>query len=152
MKPKSKYRAALFLTVLLAGGPAFGQTSPLAPPPPGDTTRQPVGQDPTVGLVPPASLSEDTPSGAAVPDACWSGQACQGYGRFWVTTEALLWWMKGERLPPLVTASPAGTPLNQAGVLGAGNTTVLFGNSIVNNNVQGGWQINTGFWLDQNRR
>jgi hypothetical protein len=69
-----------------------------------------------------------------------------------VDTEALLWWMKGERLPPLVTTSPAGTPLNQAGVLGAGNTSVLFGNSTVNNNPQGGWQIDAGYWLDQCRR
>jgi hypothetical protein len=77
---------------------------------------------------------------------------CLGYGRFWVTTQALLWWMRGERLPPLVTTSPAGTPQNQAGVLGADSTTVLFGNSTVNNNVQGGWMINAGFWLDENRR
>ncbi len=63
-----------------------------------------------------------------------------------------MWWMKGERLPPLVTAGPAGTPLNQAGVLGADNTTVLFGNSTVNTNPQGGWQINAGYWLDCNRR
>lgn len=60
--------------------------------------------------------------------------------------------MKGERLPPLVTTSPVGTPLNQAGVLGADNTTVLFGNSTVNNYPQGGWLINAGYWLDCNRR
>jgi hypothetical protein len=66
--------------------------------------------------------------------------------------EGLLWWFRGERLPPLVTTSPAGTPQNQAGVLGADSTTVLFGNSAVNTNPQGGWQINTGYWLDCNRR
>jgi hypothetical protein len=153
MRPIRKHGAALFLSVLLAGGSAFGQTTPSAPVPPGDATRQPVGQDPPAAFVPPAPLQENAPSGAAVPDACWGDcQACQGYGRFWVTTEALLWWMKGERLPPLVTTSPAGTPQNQAGVLGADNTTVLFGNSTVNNGAQGGWQINTGYWLDQNRR
>jgi hypothetical protein len=69
-----------------------------------------------------------------------------------VTTEALLWWMKGERLPPIVTSSPVGTPLNQAGVLGADSTSVLFGNSNVNSNPQGGWLINAGYWLDCNRR
>jgi hypothetical protein len=68
-----------------------------------------------------------------------------------VDTEALLWWFRGERLPPLVTTSPAGTPLFQAGVLGTGNTSVLFGNSAVNNNPQGGFQINAGYWLDQCR-
>ena len=31
----------------------------------------------------------------------------------------LAWTVKGDRIPPLVTTSPAGTPLGQAGVLGA---------------------------------
>lgn len=100
----------------------------------------------------PAPL-ECNPASGCVPQEGWNCcSPCLGYGRFWVTTEALLWWMKGERLPPLVTTSPVGTPLNQAGVLGADNTTVLFGNSTVNNNPQGGFRINAGYWLDCNRR
>jgi hypothetical protein len=87
-----------------------------------------------------------------LPQEGWDCQACLGYGRFWVNTEALLWWMKGQQLPPLVTTSPVGTPQNQAGVIGADSTTVLFGNSTVNTTPQGGWLINAGAWLDCNRR
>ena len=52
--------------------------------------------------------------------------------RFWVGMDYLAWSVKGDRLPPLVTTSPAGTPLAQAGVLGPPGTTVLFGDSSVN--------------------
>jgi hypothetical protein len=106
---------------------------------------------------PSVPIASPVPLEYAPPNECLSQEdrncsACQGYGRFWVNSEALLWWMKGASLPALVTTSPAGTPQSQAGVLGADNTAVLFGNSTVNNNVQGGWRINAGFWLDQNRR
>src|SRR5258707_15873832 len=56
-------------------------------------------------------------------------------GQFWVEMEYLAWSVKGDRLPPLVTTSPAGTPQAQAGILGPPSTTVLFGDSSVN----GGW-------------
>jgi hypothetical protein len=99
----------------------------------------------------PAAL-EDAPASEGLPQEGCGCPACLGYGRFWVNSEALLWWMKGAQLPALVTTSPAGTPQSQAGVLGADNTTVLFGASRVNTNPQGGWQINAGCWLDCNRR
>jgi len=57
-------------------------------------------------------------------------------GQFWVEMEYLAWSVKGDRLPPLVTTSPAGTPQAQAGILGPPSTTVLFGDSSVN----GGWR------------
>src|SRR5260370_41905692 len=53
-------------------------------------------------------------------------------GQFWVEMEYLAWSVKGDRLPPLVTTSPAGTPQAQAGILGPPSTTVLFGDSSVN--------------------
>src|SRR5215831_18765845 len=52
-------------------------------------------------------------------------------GCLWAEAEYLLWWMKGASLPPLITASPAGTPSTQAGVLGAPTTTVVFGGAHV---------------------
>jgi Putative beta barrel porin-7 (BBP7) len=42
---------------------------------------------------------------------------------FWAELDYLAWTVKGDRLPPLVTTSPAGMPLLQAGVLGAPTTT-----------------------------
>src|SRR4051812_31807075 len=50
-------------------------------------------------------------------------------GLFWVNADALLWWMRPAHLPPLVTASPPGTPVPAVGVLGAPGTAVLFGGS-----------------------
>jgi hypothetical protein len=41
-------------------------------------------------------------------------------GQFWAEIDYLGW-----TVPPLVTTSPAGTPLAQAGVLGAPGTSVL---------------------------
>src|SRR5262245_36483289 len=55
---------------------------------------------------------------------------------FWAEVDLLAWSVKGDRLPPLVTTSPAGTPFAQAGVLGLSTTSVLFGDSSVN----GAWR------------
>jgi hypothetical protein len=56
--------------------------------------------------------------------------------------------MRGTSLPPLVTTSPAGTPIGQAGVLGSNGTTVLFGNSTVNDEARIGGRITLGWWFD----
>src|SRR5262245_54300916 len=52
--------------------------------------------------------------------------------RLWVGADYLLWRVRGDSLPPLVTTSPPGTPADQAGVLSTPGTTVLFGGSAVN--------------------
>jgi len=69
-------------------------------------------------------------------------------GQFWVEMEYLAWSVKGDRLPPLVTTSPAGTPLAQAGVLGPPSTTVLFGDSSVNGGWRSGGRLRAGYWFD----
>jgi hypothetical protein len=56
--------------------------------------------------------------------------------------------MKGAALPPLITASPAGTPATQAGVLGAPNTVILFGGTRVNDDVRSGVRFTLGGWLN----
>ena len=69
-------------------------------------------------------------------------------GRFWAEMEYLAWSVKGDRLPPLVTTSPTGTPLSQAGILGAPGTTVLFGDSSVNDGWRSGGRLRAGYWFD----
>jgi hypothetical protein len=69
-------------------------------------------------------------------------------GRLWVEAEALLWWMKGANLPPLVTASPPGTPLTDVGVPATAGVSVLFGGSPVNGDLRAGARITAGIWLD----
>jgi hypothetical protein len=66
----------------------------------------------------------------------------------WAEAEYLLWWMRGAPLPPLVTTSPAGTPINQAGVLGA---PVLFGGSRANDEARSGFRVGVGGWFDEPR-
>ena len=68
-------------------------------------------------------------------------------GRFWVRGEALLWWMKGQQTPPLLTTSPASNPLSEAGVLGQPGTTVVFGNDELNQGLHAGGRITFGTWL-----
>jgi hypothetical protein len=53
--------------------------------------------------------------------------------------EHLQWWISGMRLPPLASFSPAGTPVNQAGVLGVPGNTILYGgDEIFNQSLAGG--------------
>ena len=74
--------------------------------------------------------------------------ASEPASRLWVGADYLLWQVRGDSLPPLVTTSPPGTPQAQAGVLSAPGTTVLFGNSRVNDDGRSGWQVRGGLWLD----
>jgi Putative beta barrel porin-7 (BBP7) len=67
---------------------------------------------------------------------------------FWAEIDYLAWTVKGDRPPPLVTTSPAGTPGPQAGVLGAPATSVLFGDSAVNGGWRSGGRLQAGYWFD----
>jgi hypothetical protein len=69
-------------------------------------------------------------------------------GRVWASAEYLLWWTKGDHLPPLLTTSPVGTPLADAGVLGRPGTSVLFGDERVNDDARSGGRFTLGAWLN----
>lgn len=69
--------------------------------------------------------------------------------RFWLRGEALLWWTDGMHVPPLISASPPGTALADAGVLGTPGATILFGgNERLLNSPHVGWRVQGGGWLD----
>jgi hypothetical protein len=70
--------------------------------------------------------------------------------RFWVQTDYLLRWTSGNALPPLVTASPAGTPLNLAGALPGAQT--LFGGRNVDDEGRHGARLAFGYWFQNDRR
>jgi hypothetical protein len=55
-------------------------------------------------------------------------------------------------LPALVTSSPLGTPLDEAGVLGQPDTRVLFGDEGVNSELVSGGRITLGLWCDPRQR
>lgn len=103
------------------------------------------------------SVASDAVGEADGQPAVWPNPTCgdcpEGVcgppGRFWVRTEALLWWTRGQEFPPLVTASPLGTPLSTAGLLGQPTTAVLFGGDRMDADTRTGARITAGFWLDR---
>ena len=67
----------------------------------------------------------------------WYGQA-----------DTLVWWMKGNNVPALVTESPNGTPRPNAGVLGRDTTEIVFGDTGIDDNSRLGLRLTVGYWLD----
>ena len=99
---------------------------------------------------PPTVLPPAVPAPTATPPTAepWWVAVPYGDDRAWAEADFLLWWMKSVSLPPLVTASPPGTPIAQAGVLGTPGTTVVFGDSKVNDDLRAGGRVAVGFWFD----
>ena len=87
----------------------------------------------------------------ACSDASCNGRrgACswcrpQWYGQ----ADFLIWWTQGNRVPPLVTTSPNGTPRPQAGVLGQPGTQILSGGNSIDGNYRPGARFTMGRWLN----
>jgi hypothetical protein len=91
-------------------------------------------------------------SGGSAPtcncNPCGPNGPCGPAGHVWADAELLLWWTRGMNVPPLVTSSPAGTPRALAGVLGAPTTRILFGGDKINDDMQAGFRVRAGMWLD----
>ena len=66
----------------------------------------------------------------------------------WGRADYLLWWTQAMDTPALATTSLAGTPQDQAGVLGDPNTSILFGTGGVNDQLRSGGRVTIGRWLD----
>lgn len=69
-------------------------------------------------------------------------------GRLWFDFEYLLWASSAQGLPPLITASPAGTPAADIGVLGRPGTRLLFGGDDATGPMRSGGRITAGYWFD----
>ena len=72
----------------------------------------------------------------------------------WVYFDAdyLLWWVRGAHLPPLVTSSPPGTAIQNAGVLGEPGTRVLYGDELTSSGPWSGIRLRGGVGLDDFRQ
>lgn len=68
--------------------------------------------------------------------------------RLHVRVEHLQWWSSGMNLPPLVSFSPPGTPVNQAGVLGVPGNRVLYGQDEVFDRTLAGGRYTASYWWD----
>ena len=70
----------------------------------------------------------------------------------WGQLDFLLWWRSPYHLPPLVTSSPVGTPVDQAGQLNQPTTTRLLGGHSLANGPNAGGRIDFGYWLDTHQQ
>ena len=66
----------------------------------------------------------------------------------WGQVDFLLMWRRPPALPPLVTTSPPGTPLSQAGQLNQPTTTTLLGGRSQVSGPSAGGRIDFGYWLN----
>jgi Putative beta barrel porin-7 (BBP7) len=144
-----------------AGTPAGNQPAPLPPPTPLPTVPTDtapgatapfgpfvvggpvaVGPVPYENFVPGGGIGLDPgfaplPGGAFVPEAAPAGMII--YGNF----EYLLWWIRDAQLPPLLTASNAAS----FGVIGVGDTRVIFGDGPIAGQERSGGRFTVGGWF-----
>jgi hypothetical protein len=64
-----------------------------------------------------------------------------------MTGEYLFTWMRSQRLPALVTTSPAGTPSTSAGGLGLPTTSTVIGEDSVNDSLRSAGRFALGWWF-----
>jgi hypothetical protein len=76
-------------------------------------------------------------------DGC-CGQASQN--RFWLSGEYLMWWVRGNNLPALVTMGSFAD--NFPGALGQPRTVTLFGGGYVDDDTRHGARFRTGWWFN----
>jgi len=128
--------------------PPMVPTSPAMPqtaPPHQMYGREPAHGTQTAGVPRPPAYPISRPE---EPLAFPMPQVCGPCGRFWAELDGLVWWVGGDKPPPLLTTSPTGTAQNQAGVLGASGTSVLAGGREFNDDARAGFRLNVGYWLD----
>ncbi len=79
----------------------------------------------------------------------FGGGCCPPGNRFYASAEYLLWWTRGENLPPLVTVGSAGDLASGAnvGAVGLPGTAVLFGGNDVNERARSGGRFMAGWWF-----
>ena len=121
------WRLATVAVWLMAGAGLVARAQEAAPQPLVPLEADALQQDEAVGLT-------------DEPNPAW---------KFWVGIEALGWGISGQPLPALVTGSPAGTPRDQAGVLGAPGTRILYGDDSIGGGMQAGLRVYSGIFLNQ---
>jgi hypothetical protein len=100
-------------------------------------------------LPPPSPLAEPPPGPPPLAPTLFADAALDGFAtRFWLSADYLLWWTKGENIPPLVTT---GSPSDAVpGALGQPGTQVLFGGD-PNNQLHSGARFRGGYWFTRDQ-
>lgn len=133
-------------------------TAPLrAQPPPVPTPEQPSSTvvNPGIDFVPqrPQLMDPSIWGGAGrpplnpnatAPYVPGPGDLADPY-RLYGGAEYLLWWIRAERLPPLITTSSAA----DRGILGQPTTTILWGNQGVSRETFSGMRYTIGYWFGE---
>jgi hypothetical protein len=95
-----------------------------------------------------STVGDSSLCGCNVDGCCDNGCGCCPPGNRWyVSADYLLWWIRGQPLPPLVTTS-TNPFLPNAGALGAPGTIVEYGGNTVNGGPYSGARLTTGWWCD----
>ncbi|HTU93640.1 MAG TPA: BBP7 family outer membrane beta-barrel protein, partial [Gemmataceae bacterium] len=137
---------------LMASSRTFAQNN--GPPAPASAAAvEPAPPLPPALLPPPrAALIEPAPPGppplaptAAPPPPVFTDAALDGFAtRWWVGVDYLLWWTKGDSLPPLITS---GAPNDLVpGAIGQPGTQTLFGGDY-DSGVRSGVRLRGGYWF-----
>jgi hypothetical protein len=78
------------------------------------------------------------------PDCCSQCGGCRGE-RWYISAEYLMWWFKGQAVPPLITSGSMGDAI--PGALNFPATTILFGGRHMENGEHSGGRFMIGSWL-----
>jgi hypothetical protein len=132
-----------------AGKPVAADAETLGPPrvdPPSYLSQvwahltNPLGCDPNGG-----PACGGAPCGGA-PCGNWGGGCCYDTGNRWyVSADYLAWWMRGNKMPPLVTTGSAADAV--PGALGQPGTQILVGGNNFATGADSGARFMAGFWL-----
>jgi hypothetical protein len=157
--PAAKPSGGLFR--FLTGQPAGGSTGTSPVKPVAAEQRLPDAADAKKPAeTPKAAVTSTVEAGPLVPPAAgtplWSDECpicteecgclkkCYPNGYTWVSVDYLLWFLRGQPTPPLVTTGPANVPPGSLGTLGSPGTAVLFGNNGVDYGTVSGLRVMTG--------
>jgi hypothetical protein len=69
------------------------------------------------------------------------------HGRLWFEAEYLAWETKGANFPALLTTGASATPPADAGALDQADTSILFGNTRLHDDLRSGGRFTVGYWL-----
>jgi hypothetical protein len=138
--------AATFTTPV--PGPAYPVASPFDPiqaGPVGPVAGPPVALPVNGGLFPYPDV--DAPLfGGSYPGGL--AAATSALNKWWISAEYLLWWTKSARVPPLLTTSSP--PFN--GILGQGDTRIVFGDESFQQTLHSGGRFGIGYWFGTDQR
>jgi hypothetical protein len=147
-----KYAIVGSLTALFAGAGLALAQGYLPPPRVASASDREVTPDqatPIPTTAPPAGPGFGPPDGPQLLPPYCGGPACGCRDPFWLWFDAeyLLWWVKENRFPPLLTAGPP----SSLGVLGQPGTSILVGDTSLDDTNRSGGRITIGGWVTEYR-